>query len=63
MVFFKKNMRTPHTAVKRGKRVKVVLKNGETFVDKFVERTSRYVTFETRKVLKGDIKSFAIFKQ
>lgn len=55
-------MRTPHTAVKKGKRVKVVLKNGEEFVDKFIDRKSRYVTFETRRVLKGDIKSFAIFK-
>lgn len=56
-------MRTPHTAVKKGKRVKVVLKNGETFVDKFIDRKSRYVTFENRTVLKGDIKSFAIFKK
>jgi len=55
-------MRTPHTAVKKGKRVKVVLKSGEEFVDKFIDRKSRYVTFETRKVLKGDIKSFGIFK-
>ena len=55
-------MRTPHTAVKKGKRVKVVLKSGEEFIDKFVDRKSRYVTFENRKVLKGDIKSFAIFK-
>ena len=55
-------MKTPHTAVKKGKRVKVVLKSGEEFVDKFVDRKSRYVTFENRKVLKGDIKSFAIFK-
>jgi len=55
-------MRTPHTAVKKGKRVKVILKSGEVFVDKFIDRKSRYVAFETRKVLKGDIKSFAIFK-
>ena len=57
------NMRTPHTAAKKGKRVKVVLKNGEEFVDKFIDRKSRYVTFENRKVLKGDIKSFAVFKK
>jgi hypothetical protein len=56
-------MRTPHTAVKKGKRAKVVLKNGETFIDKFIDRKSRYVTFETRRVLKGEIKSFAIFKK
>ena len=55
-------MRTPHTAAKKGKRVKVVLKNGEEFIGKFVDRKSKYVMFETRKVLKGDIKSFAIFK-
>lgn len=56
-------MRTPRAAVKKGKRVKVTLKNGDMFVDKFVDRKSRYVAFENRTVLKGDIKSFAIFKK
>ena len=56
-------MRTPHTAAKKGKRVKVILKSGEEFVDKFIDRKSRYVTFEKRRVLKGDIKSFSIFKK
>lgn len=56
-------MRTPHTAVKKGKRVKVVLKSGETFIDKFMDRKARYVIFENHKVEKGNIKSFSIFKK
>lgn len=56
-------MKTPHTAVYKGKRVKVILRDGEEFIDKFVDRKSRFVIFENHsKVLRGSIKSFAIIK-
>lgn len=55
-------MRTPHTAVKKGKRVMVKLKSGERFVDKFLDRKGHYVIFENHKVVKGNIKSFSIYK-
>lgn len=55
-------MRTPHTAVKKGKRVIVRLKTGERFIDKFMDRKGNYVIFENHKVVKGNIKSFGIFK-
>lgn len=54
--------RTPHTCCARGKRVRVTLTNGDTFVDRFVGRTSRAVMFEKRKVVRSEIKAFTIWK-
>lgn len=54
----------PHTACYRGKRVRVKLRDGEVFVDKFHDRTDKFVIFQSgRKVSKGDIVSFSFFKQ
>lgn len=56
-------MRTPHTACRRGKRVRVVLLDGEVFIDKFRENTGKFVHFESHpKVIKGQIKAFTIVK-
>lgn len=55
-------MKTPHTSVRRGKRVRVVMKDGLLFIDKFLENTKRFVIFENHEVRKGDIKSFGIYK-
>lgn len=55
--------RMPHTACYRGKRVRVKLRDGEVFVDKFHDRTDKFVTFQSgRRVSKGDIVSFSFFK-
>ena len=52
-----------HTSTHKGKRVRVKLKDGTVFVDKFVDKKSTYVIFEEhKKVLKKSIVSFAIFK-
>ena len=53
---------TPHTSCRKGKRVTVGLKNGETFIDKFVGRKGSRVLFENREVIRGQIKSFSIYK-
>ncbi len=50
----------PHTHAPTGKKVIVVLKNGETFVDKFFEHHGNKVKFFTRTVYAGEIKSFTI---
>ena len=51
---------SPHTSTIRGKKVRVKLRSGEVFIDKFLERTKSYVFFEGRgKVMKGDIVSFS----
>lgn len=56
-------MKTPHTQTRRGKRVRVELKSGEVFVDKFLERTrKKLLIFEGRTVRVGDVKAFSDVK-
>lgn len=56
-------MRTPHTSCPRGKRVRVVLKDGTEFVDKFMEHTAGHlVIFAAHQVRQGDIKIFTILR-
>lgn len=58
-----KNMRTPHTGTWEGKRVRVKLKNGTVFVDKFDGSKGKYRFFKEKgKVLVGEIASFIIWK-
>lgn len=41
----------------------VILKTGEQFVDKFMEKTGKFVRFDRYgKVERGRIKSFTIYK-
>lgn len=55
--------RTPHTAVHRGKWVRVVLVTGEEFIDRFWDRSSKWVYFKNRgKVRRGLIKIFTLIK-
>lgn len=52
-----------HSSTYKGKRVRIKLKNGDTFVDKFVDNKSGVIHFEERgKVLKKNIKNFTIYK-
>lgn len=54
---------TPHTSTRKGKRVRVVLKDGMVFVDKFVEATNKYSFFEVHgRILKQHIKAFSNYK-
>lgn len=54
-------MKTPHTRTQRGKTVRVQLRSGEVFEDKFIERTKKKILiFESgRRVRCGDVKSFS----
>jgi hypothetical protein len=38
--------KTPHTHYSRGKRLFLIMRNGETFVDRFVERRGRVMVLE-----------------
>ena len=50
-----------HTGAPRGKRIWVVLKDGTKFIDRFVDRSDKYVIFKDRGwVAKGLIKSFSM---
>lgn len=56
-------MKTPHSSCPRGKRVRVVLKSGEIFVARFLEKTQKQIViFDTRQVKVGDMKSFTIVR-
>lgn len=54
-------MKTPHTITRRGKTVRVELKTGEVFEDKFIERTQKKILIfgSGRRVRQGEIKSFS----
>jgi hypothetical protein len=56
-------MKTPHTGAWEGKRIKVTLKDGTTFVDKFAGSKGKWRFFEQfGKVEAGSIKRFIIWK-
>ena len=52
-----------HSGTYKGKRVRIKLKDGTVFIDKFVDSKGRYIFFEERgKVAKKDISNFSINK-
>lgn len=52
-----------HTSTYKGKRVRVVLKDGTVIVDRFIDKKARYIILEEYgKVIKRDMRSFGIFK-
>lgn len=54
-------MKTPHTVTGRNRMVRVVLRDGTVFEDRFVERTAKKVLIfkSGRRVPAGDVKSFS----
>jgi hypothetical protein len=55
--------KTPHTSVRKGKRVRIVLRDGEEIIDKFDNGTDRFVFLEGgRKIEKVTIRSFGIYR-
>ena len=57
-------MKTPHTAIQRGKKVRVELKDGTVFIDRFLNRTrGKICEFAVRgRVPAGDIKAFSPYR-
>lgn len=52
-----------HSGTYKGKRVRIKLKNGDVFVDKFLDSKSGYCIFEEHgRVAKKDISNFSIHK-
>lgn len=52
-----------HTSCYRGKRVRVKLRSGEVFLDRFKERTDKHVIFYgAGKIRKADIETFGIYR-
>lgn len=54
--------KAPHLSVRQGKRVKVLLRDGSEFIDKFIESKSKYVIFQNRQVNNNKIRSMIIYK-
>jgi hypothetical protein len=59
----RKKRKQAHTVAPMGKRVLVVLKTGERFVDKFKGKKGRRVFFDGQCVEKENIKSMTIYRQ
>ena len=56
-------MRTPHTSTYKGKRVFVILRDGQRFVDKFLDKKAGYIVFAGRgRVPVREIRVFTINK-
>lgn len=53
-----------HTATFKGKRVRIILRDGTIIVDRFIERTSsKWVVLETRRIHVRDIRAFAPYRK
>lgn len=54
-------MKTPHTQTRRGKMVRVELRTGEVFEDRFLERTRKKILIfaSGRRVHVGEVKAFS----
>lgn len=55
--------RINHTSCQKGKRVFVRLRNGQEFVDKFVEKKGRFIQTEHYRFKTSDIDIFTINKK
>lgn len=56
-------MKTPHTSCKKGKTVRVVLRSGVVLIDKFVERTGKFVILKNNRLTGDSISSLSIYKK
>lgn len=57
-------MKTPHSSTYRGKKVRIELKNGESFIAKFKEKHGNTIKFyDHPDVWSGNLKMFAIYKK
>jgi hypothetical protein len=55
-------MKTPHTSCPRGTRVRIVLRNGDVIIDRFVERTGKFIVLAGHRLRGGELKSFSIYR-
>lgn len=53
---------TCHTSTVPGRRVRVILKNGKTIIDRFKERTGQFVVLENHRLKGRDIRAMSDYK-
>lgn len=59
----KKMKKMPHSATFRGKRVYIKLMDGTTFIDRFLDRTDRFIVLKDHgRIMKRDLKAFSNYK-
>ena len=51
-----------HHGFKKGKKVFIILRNGEKIIDKFKDSNSQYIELETHKIFWKDIQATTINK-
>lgn len=55
-------MRTPHSSCKKGKKVRLILRNGNQIISKFIEKKGDFVVLESGKYSMVHIRAFSIYK-
>lgn len=55
-------MKTPHSSCRRGKKVRLILRDGTVIVSKFVENKGHDVVLESGVYGMGEIRAFSIYK-
>jgi hypothetical protein len=53
-------MKTPHTCCRKGKRVRLALRNGEVIFGKFIERTGKFIILDIGRYRGNEISAFSI---
>lgn len=56
-------MKSPHTSCPRGTKVRVVTRGGEVIIDRFVERTGKFIVLRGRRLRGDELKSFTIYRE
>jgi dephospho-CoA kinase len=56
-------MRTPHTSCRKGKRVRIILRDGTQVITKFIETVGHEIRTEDGKFNAGEIRAFSIYKK
>ncbi len=55
-------MRVPHTATNKGRKVRILLRDGTRLEGRFVGRNDREVRLDTGRVNKREIRAFIVVK-
>lgn len=56
-------MTFPHTNYPKGKRVRIVLRDGSVIIDKYIEKTGKFIITENHRLRGRDIKAMSDYKE
>lgn len=53
-----------HTATFKGRRVRIILRDGSIIIDRFLERTrNKWIVLETQRIHVSEIRAFAPYRK